>query len=179
MYIDIHHSIYVYSFRYLRLLCHYALHLLIWWSCHCTWLQYVTLMFIVPQLQSVGHLLSPNHWWKHSCTSYWILHLTTYISFTSWGFQPVWNILVKLASSSPNRGENKKSLTPTTLGLYIQAGWPGFFTRSPNLSVVGIPLRLCQWGWSPATGWWTFVDKMWWGNQEVNNFILHSPAPLC
>ena len=32
---------------------------------------------------------------------------------TSWWFQPIWNILVKM-ESSPNRGENKKSLKPPT-----------------------------------------------------------------
>ena len=32
--------------------------------------------------------------------------------FPSWCFQPIWKILVKIGSSSPNRDENKKSLKP-------------------------------------------------------------------
>ena len=31
---------------------------------------------------------------------------------TSWWFQPLWKISVKMGSSSPNRGENKKYLNP-------------------------------------------------------------------
>ena len=35
-----------------------------------------------------------------------------YIYYTGWWFQPIWEILVKMGSSSPNRGENKQYLKP-------------------------------------------------------------------
>ena len=41
-------------------------------------------------------------------------------SLTSWWFQPIWKILVKMGSSSPNRGENKKYLKPPpSLGIEV------------------------------------------------------------
>ena len=32
--------------------------------------------------------------------------------WSGWWFQPIWKIWVKMGSSSPNRGENKKYLKP-------------------------------------------------------------------
>ena len=49
------------------------------------------------------------------------------INSTSWWFQPLWNILVKLGSISPCRGQNKTYLKPPTSQAclyYSTSGWP-------------------------------------------------------
>ena len=69
-------------------------------------------------------LLTCYCWWKKSCTTGDVKNCTANNGMnclSSWWFQPIWNILVKMGSSSPNRDENKKYLSchqPATYRTY-------------------------------------------------------------
>ena len=65
----------------------------------------------------------------HSKHRHWKLKLKKPQRLTSWWFQPLRKILVKMGSTSPKRGENKKYLKPPP------SWW--FFPRFIALSVEG------------------------------------------
>ena len=64
-------------------------------------------------LPKLNRLPLKNDGWK-TILSYWVpvtfgvVKFREGINCTSWWFQPIWNILVKMGSSSPNRDENNK-----------------------------------------------------------------------
>ena len=47
--------------------------------------------------------------------------------FSSWWFQPLWNILVKMGSSSPNKGEHKQYLKPPASFSHVANSVPWIF----------------------------------------------------
>ena len=73
--------------------------------------------------------------------------------FFGWWFQPIWKILVKMGSSSPNRDENKKYLKPPPChALFVGGSNPlkKAFHFFP-INFFGDPLQK-RWSprWSPA-----------------------------
>ena len=64
------------------------------------------------------------------------------LNFPGWWFQPIWRILVKMGSSSPNRGEKKTYLKPTPSSLpnsgacFTLANCFPMVTTAPSTSVT-------------------------------------------